>query len=229
MKVAKKILLILSILLLVAGGVFIAAGYFNYRSAIREISLDDKVENMRSDPDYITIEDISDDLLKATVSIEDHRFYSHNGVDHQSLARAFVNNICAREIVEGGSTITQQLAKNLYFNYQPSYIRKVSEIFVAYDLEHKFSKDEILELYVNVINYGDGHMGIQEASKGYFNKLPKELNLDEASLLAGLPQSPMSFQLSNHEDDARERQKAVLSAMLRDGEVSQSVMESIIK
>lgn len=105
----------------------------------------------------------------------------------------------------------------------------MSEIFVAYDLEHKFSKDEILELYVNVINYGDGYMGIKEASKGYFNKLPKDLNLDEASLLAGLPQSPMSFQLSNHEDDARERQKAVLSAMVRDGQVSQSVMESIVK
>ncbi|MCB6585224.1 biosynthetic peptidoglycan transglycosylase, partial [Streptococcus gordonii] len=90
---------------------------------------------------------------------------------------ALYQNVVAREIRGGGSTITQRLAKNMYYTYQPSYLRKVSEIFTAYDLEKELSKKEILELYVNVINYGDNHIGIREASEGYFHKKPKDLTL----------------------------------------------------
>lgn len=190
--------------------------------------IQEKVEKIRSQPHYVKIDEISPTLLEATVSIEDHRFYQHNGVDYRSLARALVNNIFASGIVGGGSTITQQLAKNLYFDYQPSYIRKMSEIFLAYDLEAELSKKEILELYVNVINYGDNHMGIYEASMGYFGKTPDQLSLDEASLLAGLPQSPSNYQLSNHEAAARNRQKMVLSAMVREKHISQQDMDTIV-
>ena len=135
----------------------------------------------------------------------------------------------AHGIVGGGSTITQQLAKNLYFDYQPSYLRKVSEIFVAYDLEKKLRKKEILELYVNVINYGDNHIGIYEAAHGYFHKEPSELTIDEATLLAGLPQSPSNYQLSNHYKEARLRQKQVLEAMVDTDVLTSHEMQQLLQ
>lgn len=228
MKIIKRILLLFLAALLTLGILFVGVGYVNYKKAVSDMPIQEKVEKIRSQPHYVKIDEISPTLLEATVSIEDHRFYQHNGVDYRSLARALVNNIFASGIVGGGSTITQQLAKNLYFDYQPSYIRKMSEIFLAYDLEAELSKKEILELYVNVINYGDNHMGIYEASMGYFGKTPDQLSLDEASLLAGLPQSPSNYQLSNHETAARNRQKMVLSAMVREKHISQQDMDAIV-
>lgn len=228
MKIIKRILLLFLAALLTLGILFVGVGYVNYKKAVSDMPIQEKVEKIRSQAHYVKIDEISPTLLEATVSIEDHRFYQHNGVDYRSLARALVNNIFASGIVGGGSTITQQLAKNLYFDYQPSYIRKMSEIFLAYDLEAELSKKEILELYVNVINYGDNHMGIYEASMGYFGKTPDQLSLDEASLLAGLPQSPSNYQLSNHETAARNRQKMVLSAMVREKHISQQDMDVIV-
>lgn len=220
MKKLKKIFLILFLLLLIAFTSFVGIGYVNYVRATNETSIEDKIEEIKSQKSYVIYDNINENLLDATVSIEDHRFEKHNGVDYRSMARALINNLFAQGIVGGGSTITQQLAKNMYFTYQPSYIRKVSEIFVAYDLEKKLSKKEILELYVNVINYGDNHIGIKAASEGYFHKEPKDLTLKEATLLAGLPQSPSNYQLSNHKEEALGRQKQVLKAMLRDGKIT---------
>ena len=228
MKIIKRILLLFLVALLTLGILFVGVGYVNYKKAVSDVSIEEKVKEIREKPDYVKTKDISPTLIQATISIEDYRFYQHKGVDYRSLARALVNNIFASGIVGGGSTITQQLAKNLYFDYQPSYLRKMSEIFLAYDLEAELSKEEILELYVNVINYGDNHMGIYQASMGYFGKTPDQLTLDEASLLAGLPQSPSNYQLSNHEDAARKRQKMVLSAMVREKHISQQDMDTII-
>lgn len=227
MKLLKQILLTICLLLLIGGTLFIGVGYFNYRSKINEVSVKDMVAEVQSNPNYVTYANIDQDVLEATVSIEDRRFYEHHGIDYLGMGRALVGNIFAKGITGGGSTITQQLAKNLYFTQQPSYIRKVSEIFVAYDLEKLLSKQEILELYVNVINYGDNHFGIKQASEGYFQKDPSDLTLDEASLLAGLPQSPSNLQLSNHMDAARVRQKQVLDAMRRDGHITQSQSDGI--
>ena len=227
MKIVKKIILIILLLVIIGLTLFVGGGYVNYVKATNEMSIEDKVKSIRNEKNYVSYDDISETLLEATVSIEDRRFYDHNGVDYRSMARALVENIFAGEIVGGGSTITQQLAKNVYFTYQPSYIRKVSEIFVAYDLEKVLSKKEILELYVNVINYGDNYIGIKAAAEGYFHKEPKDLTLDEATLLAGLPQSPANFQLSNHEAEARIRQKQVLKAMVRDGHISEVQMETL--
>lgn len=206
---------------------FLGVGYVNYVKAINKTSLETKINNIRNEKTYVPYDEINEKLFEATVSIEDHRFFKHNGVDYRSMARALVDNIFAKGIVGGGSTITQQLAKNMYFTYQPSYIRKVSEIFVAYDLEKKLSKKEILELYVNVINYGDNHIGIKEASEGYFKKAPKDLTLQEVTLLAGLPQSPANYQLSNHKAEAYARQKQVLKAMLRDEKISKEQSVSL--
>lgn len=229
MKLFKKIILILLISCVIGLLLFIGVGFANYVQKTNEVSIEEKVKGIKDKKDFVRSDEISSYLLEATVTIEDHRFYDHGGVDYYAMARALVENIFAQTIVGGGSTITQQLAKNMYFTYQPSYLRKVSEIFVAYDLERELGKDDILELYVNEINYGDNYIGIYAASKGYFNKEPKNLTLYEASLLAGIPQSPSNFQLSNHLDDAKERQKQVLNAMVREEKITKEEMEKIIQ
>lgn len=192
-------------------------GYLDYKEAIDEISIADKVEEIRANPDYVKIDDVSEYLLEATVSVEDQRFYQHGGVDFIAYGRIAYVLLTTGELSGGGSTITQQLAKNMYFGFHPSLIRKVSELFVTIQLEHQYSKEELLELYINIINYGDNHMGIQQASVGYFEKQPSELTFYEATLVAGIPQSPSNYQLSNHQDAALKRQQAVIQTLIDHG------------
>lgn len=189
-------------------------GYFEYKNALQEISLADKVEEIQSREEYVKIENISEYLLEATVSTEDQRFYSHHGVDMIAYGRIFYVLVTTGQLSGGGSTISQQLAKNMYFGFDASVIRKFAEFFMVHDIETNYSKDEILELYVNIINYGDHHIGIEQASLGYFEKEPKDLSFDEATLLAGIPQSPSNYQLSNHEELARKRQEAVIQTLI---------------
>lgn len=229
MKIIRKLFLIFLLIIVILLTLFIGLGFVNYVKATNDVSIQEKVKQIKSRDSYVSYDEINENLLKATVAIEDRRFYEHHGVEYRSMARALYQNVVAREIRGGGSTITQQLAKNMYYTYQPSYLRKVSEIFTAYDLEKELSKKEILELYVNVINYGDNHIGIREASEGYFHKKPKDLTLDEASLLAGLPQSPANYQLSNHEDVARRRQIQVLNAMVRESMINEDEKMAVIK
>lgn len=228
MKIIKRVLLILALLFVFVIGALGIAGYMEYRDALEEMPLSEKIEEIRKQPDYVTYDEIAPYLLDATVSVEDKRFYTHGGIDYLATARAIASNVFYNGIVSGGSTITQQLAKNLYFGYEPSVVRKAAEIFMAKDLEEHYTKEEILELYVNVINYGDNHIGIKQAAEGYFQIAPSALNLDQASLLAGIPQSPSNYQLSNHETVARKRQKIVLEAMLRDEKITEQQYEEMI-
>ena len=116
-------------------------------------------------------------------------------------------------LFKGGSTITQQLAKNLFLSNEQTFKRKIKETIISFIIEKEYSKNEILELYVNVIYYGDGYEGILEASRGYFHKEPSKLNKEEATLLAGIPQAPSYYQLSNNYKETYERQKEVLDAL----------------
>ncbi|MEG0314076.1 MAG: biosynthetic peptidoglycan transglycosylase [Erysipelotrichaceae bacterium] len=215
MKIIKRIfisLLAVVILLLTLLGVL---GFSKYKEVIKDKPLVDKVSEIRKQNDYIKIDDINPFYINAVVSIEDKRFYDHGGVDYIALCRVLLTALVNQEINSGGSTITQQLGKNLYFGFNPDVVRKVSEIFVAKDLEKNYSKDEIIELYVNIINFGDNNIGIKQAANNYFNVEPSELNLAQASMLAGLPQSPANYQLSNNYSKGRIRQKEVLNAMVK--------------
>ena len=214
------------LIVLIALTLFAGLGFVK---ATNEVSISEKVRKIKHKKSYVTYDEISEELLQATVAIEDRRFYEHHGVEYRSIPGALYQNVLAGQIRGGGSTITQQLAKNMYYTYQPSYLRKVSEIFTAYDLERELSKKEILELYVNVINYGDNYIGIKAASEGYFHKEPKDLTLDEATLLAGLPQSPANYQLSNHESAARNRQIQVLNAMIRENMIDEQQKAAVMK
>lgn len=203
-------------------------GYLEYREAISEMPLEEKINEIQSKENYVPIEDVSEYLVKATVSIEDQRFYKHHGIDYIAYGRILYVLITTGNISGGGSTITQQLAKNMYFGYEPSIIRKVAELFMTRDIEKNYSKDEILEIYINIINYGDNHMGIYQASQGYFQKEPKDLSFNEATLVAGLPQSPSYYQLSDHAENAYQRQKAVIHMLIETQTFSEEEVEKLL-
>ncbi len=213
-KLLRKILLIVFILAFIVVGIIGGIGYLDYRKAVDEVSVKERVAQIEAKEHYTSINDVSPYFKDAVVAIEDHRFYEHGGIDYISLIRVTLANIIAQEVVGGGSTITQQLAKNMYFDQSVSMTRKVSEAFVANVLEEDYKKDKILELYINCIYYGDGYYGIYDASMGYFNVTPDQLTLAQASILAGLPQAPSLYQLSNHYEAAAKRQVDVLNAML---------------
>ena len=212
MKLLKKVLfisiIVVSILALILG----LGGYNYYNKAVSEIALEDKVKQVQSSADFVKYEDLPKYLIDATVAVEDHRFWEHGTVDFISLGRAIFSNIKAGEAKEGGSTITQQVSKNLYFmNDKYNRDRKIAELIMSAKLEKNYSKEQIFELYVNTIYYGNGYYGIKAAANGYFNKEPKDLTLDECTLLAGVPNAPSVY--SNDDKLAEERRLQVVSAM----------------
>lgn len=209
----KKLIKLIFILVLIGVSVIIGLGYGKYKMAINETPLPKKVASITEHDSYTPTKDISPDFLQAIVAVEDHRFYEHGAIDVIGLTRATIVNSMKGEIVQGGSTITQQVAKNLYFTNEKRFIRKVAELFVARHLEETYSKEKILELYVNIVYYGDGNYGVKNASMNYFGKKPIDLNYDEATLLAGLPQAPSAYALSTHYDRAKQRQKEVIDAL----------------
>lgn len=159
---------------------------FNINSSLRE-------DLIKKDENYTYIEDVPDDIKNGIILLEDRRFYYHIGVDPISIVRAFIENIKNNKVVQGGSTITQQLAKNLYLSNERSFKRKFKELYIALNLELRFSKSEILEMYLNVIYYGEGAYGIKSASKVYFNKDLNQLTREECAILVSIPQNPTIY------------------------------------
>lgn len=156
-------------------------------------------------------------LQDAFIAVEDNRFYEHNGIDPKGILRAVWTNLRGGEVAEGGSTITQQLAKNAYLTQERTIKRKVQEIFLALQLEKQYTKQEILELYLNQIYFGQGAYGVQAAAKVYFNKNVEELNLNECAMLAGIPKSPNYYSPFNNLQAAQERKGVVLDQMVKYG------------
>lgn len=219
MKIFKRIILAILLLaltaLLIAGGILINKGYKIYEKALNEISVKDKVAEIQSDEDYTKLEDLPEFYKEAVIAVEDRRFYNHGAIDPIALARAVFVNIKSLELREGGSTITQQLAKNIYFTQEKSALRKIAEIFMAFELEKNLDKDTILELYVNTSYFGDGYYCVREASLGYYGKEPKDMNRNESSMLAGIPNAPSAYCPTDHLDLAKKRQNHVLDKMVK--------------
>ncbi len=189
-----------------------------YDSAGNEIANIHATENRMP----VKIEQIPENLRNAFVAIEDNRFYEHKGIDPRGLLRAFYTNIIAQEIAEGGSTITQQLAKNAYLTQDRTIKRKIQEIFLALQLEKQYTKQEILELYLNQIYFGQGAYGVQAAAKTYFGKNVEDLNLNECALLAGIPKSPNYYSPFNNLNAALARRDTVLDQMVTYGYITHS-------
>lgn len=224
----KKCLKFLICLITAIVLVLTTLGYIQYKTAINAISIEDKIAQIQNAEHYVPLNQVSEYLKQATIAIEDRRFYEHQGVDLVAWLRIIKDLIFTQQINSGGSTITQQLAKNMYFGYEPSLIRKFSELFVVHDLEKRLDKDTILELYINIINYGDHNFGIYDASMNSFGVTPAELDLNQATLLAGIPQSPVYLQLSNQSMNTIYKQRAVLQAMVKEGMISSMEMDQVL-
>lgn len=233
MKVIKKLVkwTMICILLIVVSvsSFFIYRGYNMYQEAIEKERIEEKVEEIRSNENYTKIEELPEIYLNAIISVEDHRFYEHWGMDIWATLRAAYHDIQARAFVEGGSTITQQLAKNLYFTQEKKVERKVAEVFTAVSFEKQYSKKEILELYVNSIYFGNNYYCVRDASRGYFGKEPSEMTDYESTLLAGIPNAPSVYALTVHPELAAQRQKQVLEKMTEYGYLTSQETEQILK
>ena len=168
----------------------------------------------------VSLKDVPYHLQAAIISIEDKNFYEHTGISLEGIFRSAYANYKNQEIVQGGSTITQQLAKNIFLSPKKTYVRKIKEILLAILLEQKYTKDEILQTYLNTVPFGGTSYGVQEAAKMYFNKDVKDLNLAEAALLAGLPAAPTDFSPYTDFNSAKRRQKKVLLSMVREGYIT---------
>ena len=200
-----------------------------YSEAINEVPLEQKVAQIKEKDNYTTLDEMPDIYKKAVVSVEDHRFYTHGGIDIIAIGRAIWNDIKAMSFVEGGSTITQQLAKNIYFTQEKELTRKVAEVFMAFKIEDKYNKNEILELYLNTSYFGDGYETVKEASRGYFGKEPLELTDYEAVMLAGIPNAPSVYAPTVNLDLAKQRTKQVIDAMVKYDVITQDEANRILK
>lgn len=228
MKFFKRLLLLILIIIIIVVGVCYINGKKLYDTRLAEISLEDKVKSIRTDENFVYLKDLPDYYKNAVVAVEDHRFYNHAAIDVIALGRALVSNIKQKDFKEGGSTITQQTAKNLYFIDEDDVVsRKVAEFILGYELEKKYSKDEILELYVNTIYFGDGYYGVKEACEGYLDKEPKDMTLYDATMLAGIPNAPSVYAPTANFDLTQSRQKKVVYSMVENGYLSEEDADSL--
>lgn len=165
----------------------------------------------------VRIEQVPKYMQNAVVAIEDHRFYGHHGVDYIGISRAFFRNVKAGGTVQGGSTITQQLAKNVFLSAEKTYKRKIDEAFLAMKIERQYTKQQILQMYLNQIYFGDGAWGIKRASQRYFGKEVNDLTISESALLAGLIKAPSAIDPYHHLEKAKDRRDIVLAEMKKQG------------
>ncbi|WP_420799964.1 transglycosylase domain-containing protein [Paenibacillus urinalis] len=170
----------------------------------------------------VKLDQIAPELKEATIAVEDRKFYEHYGFDIVGVGRAILVNIKEMSMAQGASTLTQQLARNLYLTHEKTWSRKIKEAVYTAQLEMNFTKDEILQMYLNEIYYGHGAYGIEAASQLYFGKSAADLTLAESSLLAGVPKGPTYYSPYNNMKKAKDRQKIVLSAMVDTGDITQS-------
>ena len=221
-KIAKWLLIIVLFCSLVYGGIYLYA-WMSPKLTINSAKsyyFYEKDENLITGTDeWISYENIDQDVINATIAIEDRHFFDHHGFDYLRIAKALYTNILTKSKSQGASTITQQYAKNLYLDFDKTWERKINEAWLTIRLETHYSKEEILEGYLNTINYG-GIFGIENASKYYFGKSAADLSLGEAAMLAGIPNRPSEYSPFVDYEAAKSRQLTVLKSMKRDGYIT---------
>lgn len=228
MKRIKSFFNFLLVIIIALPCLAIGQGYLKYTDALEKLPLDDAVRAVYEKENFTPISDLPEIYIDAVISAEDRRYYSHGGFDIWGTARAIWIDIKTKSLKEGGSTITQQLAKNLYFVQDNTLERKIAEIFIADKLEKEYSKDEILELYFNCIYYGSGYYCVYDAAMGYFGKEPHDMNAYEATLLAGVPNAPSAYSPKVSLDLAHERQEKVVSTMLETETLTEDEAKEIL-
>ena len=192
-KLLFKMIIILLVIITGFCGYYGYLGYQIYQDKIQEQSLSERVNQLKSKDDYVTLDQFSPIYKEAVLESEDRRFYQHGPVDYYGLARAMFINITTFSFKEGGSTITQQLAKNLCLSFKKDLSRKFAEVFIAKDLEDHYSKDEILEMYLNITYLGEGNYGIQAASQYYYHIDAIDLNKQQCDILVKTLKRPSVY------------------------------------
>lgn len=181
------------------------------------------------DRKWVKLNDISDYVKNAIISVEDKNFYTHNGFDYLRIVKTFIDNFKEQKITAGASTISMQYVKNMYLDFDQKWKRKIEEAFLTMNLETHYSKEEILEGYLNTINFGRGNFGIESASQYYFNKKSSDLSLEEAIILVGIPRSPENYNpISNYELSIK-RAKNVAKSMVRNKYINEEEYNNLFK
>lgn len=179
--------------------------------------VEETVKSLRSNPDWVALQKIPEHTRKALLAIEDHDFYKHGALDITGIARAAFANLKAGEVQQGGSTLTQQMVKNVFLSSEQTFTRKAEEAILATRVEQKYSKDEILEIYFNTTYFGAGAYGIRDAAKKYFGKEPAKLTLPESAMLAAMPYAPSALNPYENPTGCAKRVRLVLKEMLKYG------------
>lgn len=229
-KIIKGILTIIGVIFLICViGIasYLGILYNEVNNEIKAGKIEKTVNSIRERNTYVKKEKIDKLYLKAVVAAEDRRYYSHGAVDFIGFSRAMYNNIISLKLKEGGSSITQQLSKNIFLDQKTELERKIKELFYAIELEKRYSKDDILELYVNTSYFGAGYYGIGPATKGYYDKTPEKLNLNEIAFLAGVPNAPSVYNPYEHYELALQRRNIVLRKMVYNGDITQEEALSV--
>lgn len=229
MKILKRIIFIVVLISMSIALLFVGNGYDMYKQAIEQISVEDKIAEIKDKENYTNFSELPQMYKNAVIAVEDHRFYKHNGIDIIAIGRSAFNDIKAMSFVEGESTITQQLAKNIYFTQEKKIERKIAEVFMAFEIEKNCDKDEILELYLNTSYFGDGYYTPKEACRGYFNKELNEMTDYECILLAGIPNAPSVYAPTKNPELAKQRQKQVMKKMIEYGYLTEEEADNILK
>lgn len=228
MKYIKRFLIFLLIAIILVGTVCVLNGKKMYDEVLQDTSLSDIINDIQADKNYVKLKNLPENYLDAVIAVEDHRFRSHGAIDIIAIGRAIWTNVSHLQLLEGGSTITQQTAKNILFEEESdAFTRKIAEIFAAFDLEKNYSKDDILELYVNTIYFGDGYYGIKEACNGYLDIEPSEMNLYDATMMAGIPNAPSVYAPTVNPALTKSRQQKVISDMIEYGYLSQEEADKL--
>ena len=184
-------------------------------------NMEEVIEPIRQSPQWTPLKAMSQDIPRALIAIEDHDFYNHGAIAVDGVLRALLVNISAGEVVQGGSTITQQFVKNVFLTHEQSMERKIEEAVLSLMLEDTYTKDEILELYLNTTYFGAGANGIKQAAQQYFGTAPSALTLAEAAVIASLPYAPTALNPLENPQECRQRQQLVLAAMHKYGMINQ--------
>lgn len=215
-RVFKVILLIFVSLIsavIIAGGIFALLGWNMHSGAVRERPVRQVYAELSAEEHFVKFEDLPEFYINAVTATEDKDFWGHKGIDPSAIIRALLHDIREFGFVEGGSTITMQNAKNLYYTQEKRLERKAAEIFTAFEIEDKLSKEQIFELYVNTIYFGSNYYGIYAASMGYYGVPPERLTDEQCAVLAGIPQAPSVYSPDENPDLSRQRAEQVLDRM----------------
>ena len=231
MKIHKifKILIIISIISLIGLTLYLKLSPKIIINSANNITLYDKDNNIffkgSESKEWISYDDISTYLIDATIYTEDKNFYKHFGFDFLRIGKALLTNIKNKSMDQGASTITQQYAKNLFLDFDKTWKRKIQEAWYTLKIESNYSKKEILEGYLNTINYGHAKYGVENASKFYFNKSAKDLDLAESTLLTAIPKAPSKYDPINNFDEAKERQLFILNTLVKNNIITEKEKE----